>query len=62
MKLGATSVSVLPYFLARGTHVVEDIPEQVAIKQREHPHADIHITPYLGTFTDLPEVLLNLAR
>jgi len=62
LQSGASSVSVLPYFLARGTHVVEDIPEQVAIKQNEHPQADIHITPYLGTVEDLPDVLLKLAR
>lgn len=62
LQRGATSVSVLPYFLARGTHVVEDIPEQVGIKQREHPQLDIHITPYLGTDANLPDVLLNLAR
>ena len=61
LQQGASSVSVLPYFLARGTHVVEDIPEQVAIKQKEHPDSDIHITPYLGTVEDLPDVLLKLA-
>lgn len=59
---GATSVRVVPYFLARGTHVAEDIPEQVAIKQAEHPDRDIHITDYLGTADELAEVLLALAR
>jgi len=58
---GATSVSVVPYFLARGIHVVEDIPEQVAIKQSEYPDLDIHITDYLGTSDELVDVLLRLA-
>lgn len=58
---GATSVSVVPYFLARGTHVADDIPEQVAIKQAEHPDMDIHITDYLGTSDELVDVLLKLA-
>jgi len=62
LQKGAQSVSVLPYFLARGTHVVVDIPEQVAIKQKEYPHMDIHITPYLGTVEELPDVLLKLAE
>ena len=62
LQKGAQSVSVLPYFLARGTHVVVDIPAQVAIKQKEYPDMDIHITPYLGTFDELPEVLLKLAE
>lgn len=59
---GATSVSVVPYFLARGTHVADDIPEQVAIKQREHPDMDIHITDYLGTSDELVDVLIKLAQ
>lgn len=62
LEKGATSVNVLPYFLARGTHVVDDIPEQVAIAQSAHPDAKIRITPYLGTVDDLPDVLLKLAR
>lgn len=59
---GATSVSVVPYFLARGTHVADDIPEQVAIKQKEYPEMDIHITDYLGTSDELVDVLIKLAR
>ena len=61
IEKGATSVSVVPYFLARGTHVADDIPEQVAIKQAEYPNMDIHITDYLGTSDELVDVLLKLA-
>jgi sirohydrochlorin ferrochelatase len=61
IEQGATSVSVVPYFLARGTHVADDIPEQVAIKQVEYPNMDIHITDYLGTSDELVDVLLKLA-
>lgn len=61
LKKGATSVSVLPYFLARGTHVVEDIPMEVDKVKQRYPNADIRITPYLGTVSDLPDVLLKLA-
>lgn len=61
LQRGATSVSVVPYFLAKGTHVAEDIPEQVAIKQREYPDRDIHITEYLGTSDALVDVLVRLA-
>ncbi|ASJ71500.1 sirohydrochlorin chelatase [Granulosicoccus antarcticus] len=59
---GATSVQVIPYFLARGTHVADDIPEQVAIKQAEYPDMDIRITRYLGTSDEMVDVLLTLAR
>jgi sirohydrochlorin ferrochelatase len=59
---GATSVLVLPYFLARGAHVVEHIPQQVAIKQMEHPEADIQITDCLGSADELAGLLLQIAR
>jgi len=62
LQRGASSVRVLPYFLARGTHVVEDIPNEVAKACQAHPDADIQITPYLGTVDELPEVLLKLAE
>lgn len=59
---GATCVRVVPYFLARGTHVANDIPRQVATKQAEYPDMDIRITDYLGTSDELVDVLLTLAR
>lgn len=62
LQKGATSVRVLPYFLAQGAHVVEHIPQQVAIKQNEHPEADIQITDCLGTAEELAELLLQIAR
>ena len=61
IQKGATSVSVVPYFLARGTHVADDIPEQVAIKQVQYPDMEIRITDYLGTSDELVDVLLKLA-
>lgn len=61
IERGATSVQVVPYFLARGTHVADDIPEQVAIKQLQYPDMDIRITQYLGTSDELVDVLLKLA-
>ena len=59
---GAKEVVVLPYFLSAGRHVVEDIPGFVAETQQQHPGVSIRIAPYLGTATDLPLTLLNLAK
>ena len=58
---GATEVNVVPYFLARGTHVAEDIPEQIDIARAAHPETDIRITDYLGTSDALVDVLVALA-
>lgn len=58
---GADQVVVLPYFLSAGRHVVEDIPNDVAIKQAEHPGIDIHIAPYLGSSAGVIDLLLASA-
>lgn len=62
IQAGANEVTVLPYFLAAGRHVTEDIPEIVATKQAEHPQTVIRIAPYLGTAEQLPDLLLALTR
>lgn len=59
---GASEVRVLPYFLARGTHVAVDIPAEVDPKRAEHPGIDIRITEYLGTSGALPDLLVGLAE
>ena len=56
-----TSVTVLPYFLSAGRHVVEDIPAEVRGKQEEHPGVDIHISNYLGSAETLQDTLWLLA-
>lgn len=58
---GADEVVVLPYFLSAGRHVVEDIPNDVAIKQAEHPGVEIRIAPYLGSAEGVIELLLAAA-
>jgi len=58
---GADEVTVLPYFLSAGRHVVEDIPAEVRVKQQEHPQVDIHIAPYLGGASEIVEVMLSIA-
>jgi len=61
IRRGATSVRVVPYFLARGTHVAVDIPNEVRDKLVEHPDIDIRVTDYLGTSDALVDVLIGLA-
>lgn len=59
---GAMEVVVLPYFLSAGRHVAEDIPGFVTQSQQQHPGVRIRIAPYLGTASELPQTLLNLAK
>lgn len=57
---GARHITVLPYFLAAGRHVTEDIPDAVAERQREHSDVHIEIAPYLGTSDAMPRLLLTM--
>lgn len=57
---GADDITVLPYFLAAGRHVSEDIPAQVDEKRFEHPDINIAIAPYFGTAEAIPHLLLSL--
>lgn len=53
---GAKQITVLPYFLNSGRHVVEDIPHIVADTQKQYPDIKIKISPHLGA----SDVMLDL--
>ncbi len=59
---GAKTIRVLPYFLAAGTHVASDIPSEVEKGKAELNDVDVEILPYLGTHSELPSLMLSLAR
>lgn len=57
---GAEQITVVPYFLSAGRHVVEDIPAEVQKVVAEHPAVPIQVASYLGTSSVMPELLLGL--
>jgi sirohydrochlorin ferrochelatase len=57
---GASEIIVLPYFLAAGTHVVDDIPEIVEGRRRIYPAVRIQVTPHMGAAPALPDLLLGM--
>ncbi len=59
---GATSVLVVPYFLARGAHVASDIPEQVAIAQASVPSVEVTVSDYFGAATEVPALIVQIAN
>lgn len=58
---GATEIVVFPYFLAAGTHVVNDIPEAIHAFLAIHPQVKIILTPHLGDSDSLPQAILQVA-
>lgn len=54
---GADSVTVLPYFLAAGRHVAEDIPSIVGDAQKTFPGIAFMITPHIGAFEGMSKLI-----
>ena len=61
IRAGVGEVTVLPYFLSAGRHVVTDIPGEVNIVRAESPEIEITLAPYLGASPEVVDILLGLA-
>lgn len=59
---GAKEVTVLPYFLSAGRHVVTDVPAEVDSVRPEFPKITINLAPYLGSAEHIPGILLDQAN
>ncbi len=58
---GASEIVVFPYFLAAGTHVVNDIPEAIQVFQAANPRVKVRLTPHLGDSDLLPQAIVQVA-
>ena len=59
---GASNVTVLPYFLNSGRHVVEDVPEMLEQARLQHPDAEITLAPHLGASSMMIDLVITLAK
>ena len=59
---GATQVTVVPYFLSAGRHVVMDIPAEIEVVRKEYPDIEIVLAPYVGAAPGLTDLLLQQAQ
>ena len=59
--LGATEVTVVPYFLSAGRHVTEDIPEEVEKAKIQNPEVEMIISQYLGARSEIADLLIKAA-
>jgi sirohydrochlorin ferrochelatase len=62
MESGVRDITVVPYFLSAGRHVVEDIPAEVAKAGPVPPGVSIHIAPYIGRSETMADLLLAQGR
>ncbi len=54
---GATSMRIVPHFLAPGNHVTVDIPAIVELARLRHPAVSIELTEHSGADPALVDVL-----
>jgi sirohydrochlorin ferrochelatase len=56
---GATEIKVFPYFLAAGTHVVNDIPKLIAEEKANFPSVHFEMLPHLGALQGISTLILS---
>ncbi len=59
VEKGVTDITVFPYFIAAGRHVVEDIPDLLANLRKKHPHIRMKLTGHLGSFTEISKFIFD---
>lgn len=60
-EAGAHEVTVVPYFLSAGRHVVEDIPRELGKAAKLHPHLQIHMRRHIGGHVEMTRLLYHSA-
>lgn len=58
-EAGFTDITVLPYFIASGSHVTSDIPETVRVASVKYPAVSFRITPHFGAFRGIKELIIR---
>lgn len=61
VKKGVSQLVVMPYFLAPGTHVVDDVPAFIQAARQEYPEVVFTIVPHLGGVEGMADLILESA-
>ncbi|WP_300671131.1 CbiX/SirB N-terminal domain-containing protein [Desulfoluna sp.] len=56
---GATEIVVFPYFLAAGTHVVNDIPRIIEEGRNKFPNISMTVIPHLGAIPGISNLIVS---
>ena len=60
-ELGATKVTILPYFLSAGVHITRDIPNEITEASEGSPGLEIKVANYFGSRDEIAHILLKTA-
>ena len=59
---GSTFITIMPYFLNSGNHVIQDIPELIETAQQKHPECQFKTSPCIGMHDDMPALILKQSK
>lgn len=59
---GVNQVTVLPYFLSSGNHVVKDLPQEIAAVQENWPNKHIKLLPHIGAIEGMVHLIASAYR
>jgi sirohydrochlorin cobaltochelatase len=59
VQKGARRIVVFPFFIAAGSHLLQDIPEAVATAGKVHPGVKFSITRHLGGIEAIEDIILT---
>lgn len=62
IELGASEIVAVPYFLAAGRHVAQDIPGELACARAGHPGLSIELSQYVGDSDAMADLVLRCSR
>jgi sirohydrochlorin ferrochelatase len=62
IEKNASEILIMPYFLAAGMHVIEDIPAIVDKERLKHKGVIIKSLPYFGSSPVIVDILRTLAE
>ena len=60
-RLGATKVTILPYFLSAGVHITRDIPNEITEASEGSSGLEINVADYFGSRDEIAEILMKTA-
>ena len=61
VRTGAKKITVLPLFMAGGSHVDQDIPPQVAAVRKEFPGVEVELLPPIGEHPKFVQLICQVA-
>lgn len=61
IQQGAKSITILPYFLNSGLHVINDIPNAVKQTQKQFPDINIKVAAHIGASELMMKLLIEAA-